>query len=74
MSTFPGAGMHALIPNNPLGMRAGSELYVRDLAIALLARGHSPVAYSTDLGEVAQDLRAASIPVTDDLRTLGFLS
>lgn len=58
-------GLRVLITNNTLDQRAGSELYVRDLAVALLARGHSPVACSTMLGDVADELRAATIPVVD---------
>ncbi|MEO8991485.1 MAG: glycosyltransferase, partial [Nitrosospira sp.] len=62
--------MRVLITNNTLDNRAGSELYVRDLALALLRRGHNPVAYSTRLGMVANELREATIPVIDDLRLL----
>ena len=64
-------GLRILITNNSLAMRAGSELYVRDLATALLARGHTPIAYSTELGDVARELRAATVPVIDDLEALG---
>lgn len=45
-------------------------MYVRDLAIALMKRGHFPVAYSTVLGDVAQELQKATVPVIDDLRSL----
>jgi hypothetical protein len=62
--------MRVLITNNTLDTRAGSELYVRDIALALLRRGHQPMAYSTRLGSVAEELRAATIPVIDDLRLL----
>jgi hypothetical protein len=62
--------MRVLITNNTLDNRAGSELYVRDLATALLARGHTPIAYSTQLGAVASELRAATVPVVDDLNRL----
>lgn len=62
--------MRILITNNTLAGRAGTELYVRDLAIALLERGHTPIAYSSLLGEVAQELRAATIPVVDHLDAL----
>jgi hypothetical protein len=64
------AAMRVLITNNTLDNRAGSEVYVRDLALALLRRGHNPVAYSTRLGTVANELREATIPVIDDLRLL----
>jgi hypothetical protein len=59
-----------LITNNGLAARAGSELYVRDLALALLRRGHIPIAYSTVLGEVADELRSATIPIVDNLDSL----
>ena len=62
--------MRILITNNTLATRAGSELYVRDLAIELLRRGHEPIAYSPLLGAVAEDLRSATVPVTDDLRSI----
>lgn len=63
-------GIRVLLTNNTLATRCGSELYVRDLACGLLARGHRPVAYSPLLGDVAADLRAATVPVIDDLRNL----
>jgi hypothetical protein len=56
-----------LITNNTLSGRAGTELYVRDVASELLARGHQVVAYSSILGEVAEEIRAATIPVVDRL-------
>lgn len=40
---------------------------MRDLAIGLLKLGHEPIAYSTRLGDVAEEIRAAGVPVTDDL-------
>jgi glycosyltransferase involved in cell wall biosynthesis len=63
--------LRILITNNTLAHRCGSELYVRDIAIALLRRGHRPVAYSRTLGSVADDLRLATVPVVDDLSQLG---
>lgn len=63
--------MRVLITNNTLAERAGSEMYVRDVALSLLRRGHQPVAYSTRLGAVAGELRAATVPVIDDLSQLG---
>jgi glycosyltransferase involved in cell wall biosynthesis len=59
--------LRILITNNTLDQRAGTELYVRDLATALIRRGHHPVAYSQALGEVAEELRGAGVPVVDDL-------
>jgi len=62
--------MRVLITNNTLAGRAGSELYVRDLATAVLDRGITPIAYSTQLGDVAEELRRATVPVIDDLDAL----
>lgn len=60
-----------LFTNNTLAERAGSELWVRDVARALLDRGHRPIAFSLVLGAVASDMRAATIPVVDDLQKIG---
>jgi len=62
--------MRVLITNNTFDAHAGSELYARDVALALLRRGHQPVAYSTHLGTVARELRDATVPVIDDLAQL----
>jgi Glycosyltransferase Family 4 len=60
-------GLRVLLTNNALAERAGSEVFVLEVATALLARGHTPVVYSTELGETARALRAATVPVVDDL-------
>lgn len=62
--------MRILITNNTLDHRGGSEIYVRDLAISLLNRGYTPIAYSTQLGAVAREIRAATVPVIDNLDAL----
>jgi len=64
-------GLRILITNRSLAVRGGSEAYVRDLATGLLERGHTPIAYSTRLGDMARDLRVATVPVVDDLDALG---
>jgi hypothetical protein len=46
-------------------------LYVLDLAMRLLARGHLPICYSPELGEVADELQRATIPVVDNLDDVG---
>src|SRR5579872_2404856 len=69
---LPWPAMRILITNNTLAGRAGTELYVRDIARGLQERGHTPIAYSTKLGEVAAELRKATIPVVDDLSRLPF--
>src|SRR5258708_8781473 len=63
--------MRVLLTNNTLANRAGTELYIRVVAIELMRRGHHPVAYSTELGEVAEELRAATVPVIRTLESLG---
>jgi len=63
--------LRVLLTNATLGVRAGTELYVRDLALALQARGHTPIAFSTVLGAVAEELTRSSVPVVDDLSLLG---
>ena len=63
--------MRVLLTNNTLAQRGGSELYVRDVAIELMRRGHQPVAYSTLLGEVAEELRQATVPVIRTLESMG---
>jgi glycosyltransferase involved in cell wall biosynthesis len=50
-----------------LSNRSGTEMYVRDLAIGLLHRGHVPIVYTPDRGSVADEIRAATVPVVDDL-------
>jgi len=59
-----------LLTNNALATRGGSETYIRDVALDLLRRGHRPVAFSLILGDVANELRRATIPVIDDLSRL----
>jgi len=59
-----------LLTNFELDIRGGSQLYLRDVALGLQRRGHRPIVFSPRLGGVAGELSAATIPVTDDLRTL----
>ncbi|MEA2691945.1 MAG: hypothetical protein QOJ16_1332 [Acidobacteriota bacterium] len=66
--------MKILFTNTTLAHRTGSELYVLEVARALLARGHQPVAWSPVLGELAAEIRAAGVPVIDDLAALAELS
>jgi glycosyl transferase family 4 len=56
-----------LLTNNTLAERAGTELWVRDVARSLVARGHRPAAFSLVPGQVADDLRRATVPVVSDL-------
>jgi len=61
------SSLRVLLTNNTLDYRAGSELYIYDVAVELQKRGHQPIAFSTMLGPVAERLRAATVPVVDDL-------
>jgi glycosyltransferase involved in cell wall biosynthesis len=63
-------GLRILITNRMLVRRAGTELYVRDLALALQSRGHVPIVYSSRIGEAARELREATVPIVDDLAML----
>ena len=60
-------GLKVLITNAMLAGRTGTELYVRDVALRLLALGHTPIVYSTNLGQLAGEIRDATIPVVDNL-------
>ena len=62
-----------LFTNNTLRERAGSELWVRDVCRALIGRGHRPVAFSLALGAIADELRAATVPVVSSLDKVGFI-
>jgi hypothetical protein len=63
--------LRILFTNITLASRTGTELYIKEAALGLLRRGHTPLVYSPDLGEVAEEIRAATIPVVDDLTRLG---
>jgi hypothetical protein len=62
--------MRVLIAGHTLAVTGGVQAYERDLALWLLARGHSPVIYATDLGEAARELSRRTIAVTDDLSSV----
>jgi hypothetical protein len=62
--------MRILLTSDSLAQRAGSSLYVLEVARELLARGHEPIAFSSELGDVATELRNASIPVIQDVSQL----
>ncbi len=59
--------MRVLITNYSIEYRAGTELYVRDLAVGLMRAGHRPMVWSPRLGELANEFRQAGIPITDTL-------
>src|SRR6185503_21206358 len=63
--------LRILLTNLTLATRTGTELYVKEAALGLLRRGHSPVVYSPELGGIAEEIRAATVPVVDDLIRIG---
>ena len=63
-------GLKVLLTNTHLVHRGGTELYIRDLATALLRMGHKPVVYSPRLGGVAEEIRTLTIPVVNTLDAL----
>lgn len=63
--------MRVLIAINSLELRGGGVTHVRDLATALVERGHTPVVYSTGGGSVARELSAATVPVVEKLGQMG---
>jgi glycosyltransferase involved in cell wall biosynthesis len=62
--------MKILITNHGLVHRSGTELYVRDLTAALIARGHTIYIYSPMLGRIAEECRALGAAVTDNISEL----
>jgi glycosyltransferase involved in cell wall biosynthesis len=64
--------VRVLLTNNTLNWRSGTELYVLDVARQLRKLGHEPVAYSPHLGEVAELLALAGVPVVRSLLDLPF--
>jgi len=63
-------GLCVLITNAFIRDWSGSELYVRDVAIEIIKRGHKPIVYSPRIGELAEVLRRKSIPVVKDLNSI----
>lgn len=59
--------MRILFTNIRLGMRTGTEVVVRDLALRLSERGHDVAVYSPSIGERAEELTGRGIAVVDNL-------
>jgi hypothetical protein len=57
-----------LITNVTLASRTGTETALRDLAVGLKAEGQKPMVYSPELGGIADEIRAAGIPVFSRLQ------
>jgi hypothetical protein len=63
--------MRVLLTTVRLEARAGSELYVADVALWLRDHGHQPMVYTARPGPFADDLRRESIPIVSNLRDVG---
>lgn len=74
-SLAPAAGgkesLSVLITNIIMCGRSGTETLTRDLALGLLRRGHRPIVYTQAEGEIAGELRRASIPVVTRIDKIG---
>lgn len=64
--------MRILFTNNLLDARAGTEMYVLDVARELRRLGHQVVAYSPRLGEVSKLLWESGVPTIPNLAELPF--
>ena len=56
-------GLRVLITNIAMNGRTGTEIFTRNLAAGLLRRGHTPIVYSPELGEIAAELKSLGVPV-----------
>ena len=63
--------MKILITNHRLSKRTGTELYVFELALELLARGHTPIVFAPQLGPLGEQLLSRTVPVVDRLSQIG---
>lgn len=63
--------VRVLITAASLASIGGVQVCVRELAAWLLSQGHTPLVYGPDHGRAAAQLARLTIPVTDDLATLG---
>ncbi len=59
-----------ILTNWMLAGRSGMELYIRDLALGLKERGWRPVIFSLQTGALADELRAAGVPVVSRMQEL----
>ena len=61
------SGLRVLITTGVLSTRTGAEMFTCELALALAARGHTPLVYSPELGPLGVELAAKGIEVRDRL-------
>jgi hypothetical protein len=63
--------LRILLTNITLATRTGTELWIKEAALGLLRRGHAPMVFTSEPGEIADEIRAATVPVVHDLARLG---
>jgi len=63
--------MRVLIAINSLEFRGGGVMHVRDLAIGLLKRGHTPIIYGARARNLKSEFRHATVPVVEELNQIG---
>ena len=66
-------GLRILLTCRTLARRTGSEAYTKDLAIGLRRRGFEPIVYAPEGGELAHELKMATVAVIDRLDRLAVL-
>ncbi len=59
--------IRVLLTLRTLNRRSGSEAYVMDLARALRRRGHEPIVYASEGGDLAHELKMATVAVIERL-------
>ncbi|BCW89723.1 hypothetical protein sos41_28890 [Alphaproteobacteria bacterium SO-S41] len=64
------SSLRILMTNLVMSGRSGTETMTRDLAMAYLNAGHRPYVYARELGPIAHELIARSIPVTDSVAAI----
>ena len=62
--------MRVLLTNCALAQRTGTELFVAELALQLLRRGHQPMVFAPRLGPLAEALLGRTVPVVPTLSGL----
>ena len=61
------SSLRVLITNITLSGRTGTEIQTRNIALELLRQGHRPIVYAPTSGPIADELRAASVPVVSEI-------
>src|SRR6266545_2703045 len=63
--------LRVLFTNLFLASRTGTEVWIKDAALGLRRRGHTPLVYSPETGAIAEEIRSSGVQVMDDLAAVG---